>query len=277
MQGKGSEEAMICRWRGPLALRPFWLRVWCWVCVLGALAGATLWHTQRAFERQSHLNDRLLLAVLQRDENGVEAALRAGADPRARMNERVWVLDSKRLGFTSREPTFVKRIGLFKDELVDSWQVFRGKKQRVHEQSALMYALDPFQGTTRITRLLLIYGADVNARGGPSDETALMVAAGHKDSAAVRLLVEAGADVNARDAEYGRTALRRIIYGRARIQPSSVAIARCLLRAGTDVNARDKQGLTLLGELRRFQTLSRREASWRTAIIQLARRAGAKE
>ncbi|MGN1308837.1 MAG: ankyrin repeat domain-containing protein, partial [Akkermansia sp.] len=89
----------------------------------------------------------------------------------------------------------------------------------------------------KLLKLLLSYGADVNARIGESGSTILMFAAekGYR-AKIVSLLLKQGADVNARD-NSGRTPL---------MFAASSGIAEVLLDHGADINAKDNNGMTAL-------------------------------
>jgi ankyrin repeat protein len=94
-----------------------------------------------------------------------------------------------------------------------------------------------------IVRLLLEFGADVNATGG-GGLTALLYAmlSDHPNLDLVRVLLEAGADVNARDGvKY--TPLHRAF----RWDRDALPVVELLLTHGADVKACDGQGRTPLG------------------------------
>lgn len=104
-----------------------------------------------------------------------------------------------------------------------------------------------YTGKPEITKLLLGFHADVNARDA-AQRTPLMYAAGFRsldlgsrdaDTNIVRMLLDAGADVNAQDEE-GKTALMKAV------SRNQSEIAEMLLMAGADPSLADKKGMTAL-------------------------------
>ena len=89
-----------------------------------------------------------------------------------------------------------------------------------------------YTGFTDIARILIRYGAKVNALGG-GDKTPLHYV---KNEATARVLILAGAEVNAKD-KSGRTPL---------MESSDPATALMLIERGADVNSLDKSGQTAL-------------------------------
>lgn len=111
-------------------------------------------------------------------------------------------------------------------------------------ETALMTAART--GRAEALRVLIAYGANVNARDGLQGQTALMWAAARNNADAVGLLLDAGADINARTANAVRS--NRSVYGTMR-QPATSFTAllfavrgghlnavRLLLARGADVN-----------------------------------------
>jgi truncated hemoglobin YjbI len=92
-------------------------------------------------------------------------------------------------------------------------------------------------GATEVAELLLQRGADVNVHSGPIRGTPLHVAARRDQVAAAKLLLAAGADVEARDIK-GETPLRRALNCR---QPGMIAL---LVASGANLDAPDKRGVT---------------------------------
>jgi|GEM_PF-1136955 len=82
-------------------------------------------------------------------------------------------------------------------------------------------------------------GADINAKGGKFDWTALMYAAGRGQTEAIELLIAHGADVNAKN-KAGWTALMS-----AALNGQTEAV-RLLIDRGADIEAKDMGGLTAL-------------------------------
>ncbi|KAF7502472.1 hypothetical protein GJ744_005687 [Endocarpon pusillum] len=109
-------------------------------------------------------------------------------------------------------------------------------KQDSQGQRPLGYAAS--RGHETVVRLLLTYGADVNAKGQRGG-TALQGAADRGDEAVVRLLLAHGADVNAKD-QSGGTALQEAAIG------GHKAVVRLLLAHGADVNTKSERGRTAL-------------------------------
>ena len=92
------------------------------------------------------------------------------------------------------------------------------------------------RGNTEIAKLLIEYGADVNAIGIGTSPLHWACHRGNTEMA--KLLIEHGADVNA--SEYGRTQLHRAIDMCER------EIVKLLIEYGADVNAKDESGWTPL-------------------------------
>ncbi|RYP44438.1 hypothetical protein DL768_009085 [Monosporascus sp. mg162] len=94
-------------------------------------------------------------------------------------------------------------------------------------------------GTTELAKLLLHFGADVNASPAKyNGRTAFQAAAENGNIELIQLLLEAGADINASPAEYnGRTALQ------AAAANGNTELVQLLLEAGADVNAPPAESL----------------------------------
>ena len=126
-----------------------------------------------------------------------------------------------------------------------------------------------YTGHTEAVRLLLAYGADVNARGGLRRQTALMWAVAQRHRDVVRVLIEGGAAVHA------RTIVRRQVVGTGlngtgspgggpeglsgmeisvggftpfmfAAQQGDLECARLLLAAGADINDTSADGASAL-------------------------------
>ncbi len=91
---------------------------------------------------------------------------------------------------------------------------------------------------------LLEQGAAIDAKSGPSAETALIVAAGNGHVEIVKLLLEKGADVKARG-EHGRTVLVYAARG-GRDSQIQAEIVKLLVARNVDVDARTTEGHTAL-------------------------------
>ncbi len=124
--------------------------------------------------------------------------------------------------------------------------------------TALMWAA--IEGHLDVAKVLLAKGADVNAKN-KAGWTALMAAALKGDTKTVEMLLTKGTDVNAKD-EIGWTAL---FYA---ISAAKLPIVKALLDNGANVNLEDNYGLT---------PLTRANNQGHTDIVQLLRKAGAKE
>ena len=107
-----------------------------------------------------------------------------------------------------------------------------------HFKNAKPLLTKAYEGNNDEVKLLLIQGADVNARNN-NEVTALMLAsqAGHLD--VVRTLLAKGADVNSK-ASKGKTALIQAA------QEGHVAIVRLLLAQGANINEKKSDGATAL-------------------------------
>ena len=104
--------------------------------------------------------------------------------------------------------------------------------------TALMAAA--FNGYTEAAKLLIAYGADVNAITS-TGETALMVAARASHAEAMNLLIDNGAEVNAKtNNDGGITALMLAVA------TCNIAIVGKLIDRGADVNAECNDGWTVL-------------------------------
>ena len=93
-------------------------------------------------------------------------------------------------------------------------------------------------GHTEIVKLLIHYGANVNARDIISI-TALSFAVSSGHNEIVQLLIANGADINIPD-KRGMTALMKAAY------KGYIKIAELLINNGANVNAKDKDGRTAL-------------------------------
>ena len=105
-------------------------------------------------------------------------------------------------------------------------------------------------GDLNRVKSLISKGADVNAKDGTLERTALIEASLNGHLEVVKYLVENGADVNAKN-EYGVTVLMRASYY------EHFEIVQYLVSKGANVNAKDKYGSTALSftktsEIRQF-------------------------
>ena len=113
---------------------------------------------------------------------------------------------------------------------------------KVSGGTALSFTTDP-----EIIKILLEAGADANVVNEQDGSTALMNAAQQGNSDAINLLLKAGADVNARNKQ-GGTALTCLLE-RSRFDydnPPDIDAFRLLMNAGADVATRGKSGRTAL-------------------------------
>ena len=128
-------------------------------------------------------------------------------------------------------------------------------------------------GNSAQLQALLQKGTPVDQKGGPMDETALMIAARHGNLGIVRTLIDAGADINAKS-KYGDTALtaatyfchppiteflldhgadvnvQNYAYGSTPLmlanECNDISIVEALIKRGATINARNKKGQTTL-------------------------------
>ena len=91
------------------------------------------------------------------------------------------------------------------------------------------------QGSLKIVKSLIGYGADVNAKNNDG-RTALMLTSNLEIA---KLLIDNGADVNAKNND-GGTALTRAVYW------DKLEVAKLLIDNGADINAKDSLGHTAL-------------------------------
>lgn len=107
------------------------------------------------------------------------------------------------------------------------------KEEQLYLTPLLMATQRPVNSAEDISRLLLAYGADVNATFRVIKWTPLHFATNYGFKDMVELLLDRGADVNARD-DRNRTALQ---FASFRNNTNSTAIVKLLLDRGADVNA----------------------------------------
>ena len=116
-------------------------------------------------------------------------------------------------------------------------------------------------GHTEIVRMLIQRGADMNAQNREG-YTALMYASDRGHTEIVRMLIQRGADVNAKTI-YDRTALMEASYR------GLTEIVRMLIYAGANVNIRNQSGYTAL-------TYAISDGYGNTEVLELLRDAGAR-
>lgn len=98
-----------------------------------------------------------------------------------------------------------------------------------------------------ICMMLVGKGANINAKYGRGDVTALLAAAGQEGSAEfLRFLINKGADVNATTTNHSTTLML------AASDSNSSEVVRILLEKGADVNAANKDGITALANAVRY-------------------------
>ncbi len=104
-----------------------------------------------------------------------------------------------------------------------------------------------FYGHELACRLLLEYGADVNARSGDAGSTPIMAGANHTNIC--KLLLDYGAQANARN-DKGNCALCWAARGLNRVP--NIQTCLLLLEHGVDLTAQNNSGLTPLIDAARF-------------------------
>ena len=116
--------------------------------------------------------------------------------------------------------------------------VYENLKDALYEGSAVYFAAesDIYQSLD----VLIKFGADVNLRMTPTDDTPLMAAAYNGYPRCVKLLIKAGADVDAEIA--GST----VLIDSTRHPSENFECTERLLDAGADVNKRSRDGSTAL-------------------------------
>jgi len=121
-------------------------------------------------------------------------------------------------------------------ELLNSGQNPNGKDANYSGITPLFLAVE--NGNTAIARLLIQYGAKVNARD-ETKRTPLMFIDDDATPELITLLLQAGAKVNARD-KSGETPLL------AAASSAKIEVVQALIDAGADLNADNEEGLTPL-------------------------------
>jgi len=128
-------------------------------------------------------------------------------------------------------------------------------------RTPLMIAAE--EGKENLVKLLVEYGADVNAKDHYGD-TALMLAANAGHLNVVEFLVEHGANVNAVAAGYIYAGSTALIYASEKGQ---VNVVKYLIKHGANINAKNKNGDT---------ALSLAENNGHTEVARILREAGAR-
>lgn len=126
------------------------------------------------------------------------------------------------------------------------------------------------KGQSEAVRWLIARHSDVNAKKD-NDITPLFIASGAGHLSIVRLLLEHGANPNAGTFMEGETPLMVVFENRDVKASVKQEIVTELLRHKANVKARSKDGLTILGYIKKMQI------SVDPAILQLLQQAGAKE
>ncbi len=150
----------------------------------------------------------------------------------------MWVA-AKVTGDTKEEPPLIEAV---EESDLKRAQKLIAKGADVNQQNSYGYSalfLAAASGDTKIVKLLLDAGANVNARGPTG--SALARAAQQGNPEIVRLLLQAGAELEAKDSS-GWTAL----FSAAMTGNSE--IVEILLKAGANINARANNGWTALKE-----------------------------
>ena len=130
-----------------------------------------------------------------------------------------------------------------------------------HRRKFLM--LVAAEGKENLAKLLVEYGADVNAVDVDGN-TALMDAANFGHLNVVKFLVEHGANVNAAATVEGYTGYTALIYASER---GHVNVVKYLIKHGANINAKKKNGDT---------ALSLAENNGHTEVARILSEAGAK-
>ena len=124
-----------------------------------------------------------------------------------------------------------------------------------HGLTALHYAA-AYHPNPDVAAMLVLVGADVNARDSMYGMTPLHFAAEHGGAPEViSVILKAGADVNARDEDYGATPLHF-----AAEHSENQEVILLLLEAGADVTSRDPIGETVLDYARRNESIQGTDA-----------------
>jgi ankyrin repeat protein len=168
----------------------------------------------------------------------------------------------------------------------------------------LMAAAD--EGHIDIVRLLIDWGADINAKRKDDGYTALMIASYKGRADIVKLLIECGAKVDARDSRDHSALFHAVVRGQSEIvkilaengadvnasfetlgrTPLTLAssygypeVVKVLLEHGANVNAKSNAGWAALcyAEIgSKVEDLTAGERAWYSETIRLLRAAGAK-
>ena len=163
--------------------------------------------------------------------------------------------------FTANNPTLVKELhkasveGDLKtvmDILENNKFIDLEIKEPCYKRTALLLAAletneKRIQEYIQIVKLLIQYGADVNARDNRGFTPLILSARfSHDKTDIAKILLSAGADVNAQN-NYGNTALMEAADHRGG------NLVTLLLQAGADVNAQNNEGLTALSIAQLFK------------------------
>jgi len=137
------------------------------------------------------------------------------------------------------------------------------ESERSTEHRRKLLMLVAAEGKENLAKLLVEYGADVNAVDVDGN-TALMDAANFGHLNVVKFLVEHGANVNAAATVEGYTGYTALIYASER---GHVNVVKYLIKHGANINAKKKNGDT---------ALSLAENNGHTEVARILSEAGAK-
>jgi len=155
-------------------------------------------------------------------------------------------------GHTKEEPSLIEAIEAGDLKKVQKLVAAGADANQRNSVGFSAFSIAAGLGESKLTKLLLDAGADVNARSVTLNDTALSRAAQRGDPETVRVLVHAGADLEAKDGSGWTPLFNAALSGNAET-------VQILVSAGADINARTPYGWTALKEaqMRGYENIAR--------------------